>query len=325
MDIAQKIRTIENVVRSLSRMEARHMQLVLRQHGVNTYEWEDDLHDYLINQVEDLAEDRLVQLDAFAADDVDGEVADVVNRSPSWSTKSPLGVFLSHKWEDAEFAGEVAERLRDWYGIEAFVAHRELRPSARWREAIEAALSSCHALVAFMHPEFRQSAWCDQEVGWALGRRLPCIVARSTEAGGTRYGFIEQLQELSYDPEVKAGTSEPPPAYVARKVYEVLVEQSRLRPLIASALLQRIQQTTSFHTINHLWKAMAALEYSWTRGQLVELRDAARANEDIKQAFAVPSDPHKALSGYRETGLAAEESRPSPDPWSSAVTDEPPF
>jgi len=42
-----------------------------------------------------------------------------------------------------------------------------------WQAQIEHALRSMQAFVAIVHPEFNSSAWCNQEVGWALGRRVP--------------------------------------------------------------------------------------------------------------------------------------------------------
>jgi hypothetical protein len=47
------------------------------------------------------------------------------------------------------------------------------------------------AFVAVIHPEFLPSAWCQQEVGWALGRGVPKYVVRSPADPA---GFIGRTQ-----------------------------------------------------------------------------------------------------------------------------------
>ena len=43
------------------------------------------------------------------------------------------------------------------------------------------------ALVALVHPELEESAWCHQEVGWAMGRRVPYFAVR---IGADPVGFL---------------------------------------------------------------------------------------------------------------------------------------
>ncbi|MEZ5182200.1 MAG: hypothetical protein R2702_10055 [Acidimicrobiales bacterium] len=54
---------------------------------------------------------------------------------------------------------------------------------------LEQALRTMQAFVALVHPEVNQSAWCQQEIGWALGRRVPHVlrvgVDQRASSGGT--------------------------------------------------------------------------------------------------------------------------------------------
>lgn len=86
-------------------------------------------------------------------------------------------LFISHSARYKELVGEVADELAVT-GIHGFVAHDTMAYSKPWQAQIEQALKSMQAFVAVVHPEFQDSAWCHQEVGWALGRRVPKYVIR---------------------------------------------------------------------------------------------------------------------------------------------------
>src|SRR5690606_30030135 len=87
----------------------------------------------------------------------------------------PARAFLSHVHEERVFVGAVKEILTNRYGIDAFVAHDDIHPSKTWRSTIKTALDTCDFFVAFLHPKFHESQWCDQEVGWALSRGIPIL------------------------------------------------------------------------------------------------------------------------------------------------------
>ncbi len=95
-------------------------------------------------------------------------------------------LFISHSAHHKVVIGEVADELAV-IGIHGFVAHETMAYSKPWQAQIEQALKSMHAFVAVVHPGFQESAWCQQEVGWALGRRVPKYVIRM---GVDLAGFI---------------------------------------------------------------------------------------------------------------------------------------
>lgn len=99
-------------------------------------------------------------------------------------------LFISHSAVHKAFIGEVANELAI-VGIHGFVAHDTMEYSKSWQTQIEQALKSMDAFVAVIHPEFLESAWCHQEVGWALGRRVPNFAVR---VGSDPAGFISREQ-----------------------------------------------------------------------------------------------------------------------------------
>jgi TIR domain len=74
------------------------------------------------------------------------------------------------------------------FGVDAFVAHDTIEPTRPWQDVIESALATCHALAALVTTDFKESNWCDQEVGFAVGRGILII---SVRIGHDPYGFIE--------------------------------------------------------------------------------------------------------------------------------------
>lgn len=87
---------------------------------------------------------------------------------------SDCRIFISHKVEDKLYAA----RLKSWlanFGMDAFVAHEDIEVSDLWASSIEENLKSCNALVYICTDRANDSSWCQQEIGWALGRDIPVI------------------------------------------------------------------------------------------------------------------------------------------------------
>ncbi|MCJ1710749.1 toll/interleukin-1 receptor domain-containing protein [Clavibacter michiganensis subsp. phaseoli] len=106
--------------------------------------------------------------------EVRGQIEDA--ESSLWK-RGYVRVFLSHSAQHKQFVGQIANELAV-SGIHAFVAHDTMEFEQPWQEQIERGLRSMQAFVAVVHPEFLSSAWCQQEVGWALGRGVPKYVIR---------------------------------------------------------------------------------------------------------------------------------------------------
>jgi hypothetical protein len=81
------------------------------------------------------------------------------------------------------------------YGVAAFVAHDDIRPTKQWREEILKALSTMDAFVAMLTDGFAQSVWCNQEIGFAVAMRAKIISFRMEEDPP---GFLGDAQALPW-------------------------------------------------------------------------------------------------------------------------------
>jgi hypothetical protein len=101
-------------------------------------------------------------------------------------------VFLSHKAAVKVQTSTLKDKL-EVCGISAFVAHADIEPTKEWQQEIENALATMQGFVALMTPDFHESNWTDQEVGYAVARGVPIIAAK---LGKDPYGFIGKFQAL---------------------------------------------------------------------------------------------------------------------------------
>lgn len=101
-------------------------------------------------------------------------------------------LFISHLTKDKVPVSYLKKCLSD-FGIDCFVAHEDIEPSKEWLKEIKKALRSADALCAVFSEGFCGSKWCDQEVGIALGRRIPIL---SIKKGADPHGFLSEYQAI---------------------------------------------------------------------------------------------------------------------------------
>lgn len=166
-------------------------------------------------------------------------------------------LFISHSAAHREFTGAVADELAV-VGIHGFVAHEAMAVSRPWQLQIEHALRSMQAFVALVHPEFNESAWCHQEVGWALGRRVPHLVVR---LGAVPSGFAGHDQWPS-----RLGDE---PAAVAAEIAKWVHGQDGLGDAILDGLLEALSAAGDYYTAEAAAKRLVAIgdfsERAWDR------------------------------------------------------------
>jgi len=144
-----------------------------------------------------------------------------------------LKMFISHLSKNKITMSQLKEHLDSW-GISAFVAHEDIEVSREWQTEIESGLATMDVLIAVIEGGFKDSNWCAQEVGIALGRGVDVIPLR---AGADPFGFISKYQGL----QVKGKL----PRDVAEELACVLIKKGEYRPMIVNGLLRSLPSLDS--------------------------------------------------------------------------------
>ena len=127
----------------------------------------------------------------------DGSVVALDSALPSdleriWD-KGQYRLFLSHSSTDKASVAKVKSGLAQ-FKISTFVAHDDIEPTAHWQVEIEKALHSMDALAAFVTEDFNNSVWCQQEIGFAFGRKVPVIPVKIARPPA---GFLGKIQAIT--------------------------------------------------------------------------------------------------------------------------------
>src|SRR5690606_17271888 len=116
-----------------------------------------------------------------------------------------------------------------------FVAHNDIEPTREWQDEIESALSTMDAMVAVLVPGFPESKWTDQEVGVAIGRRVPI---GPLKAGRDPYGLIGKYQALP----IRGKQFE----QIAVEVIELLAKKPQIAAKISRVLIEELKRSGSW-------------------------------------------------------------------------------
>lgn len=151
-------------------------------------------------------------------------------------------VFISHKAQEKNVATDLKNKLAYW-GVSGFVAHEDIEVTSYWATEIENNLRTCDALVYISSPASNSSEWCQQEVGWALGRDIP-VVAFCT--GEEPKAFLGQRQACSLGRYSNA----------AMTVLNVLLADPRTCHAAVNGLIELLRGSMSYDSSNQIVKVL---------------------------------------------------------------------
>lgn len=246
------------------------------------------------------------------------EVENVVESSPDIGDNWKPGyvrLFISHSSQHKQFLGDVARELAV-VGIHGFVAHDTMTYSRPWQAQIEQALRSMHAFLLVVHPEVNSSAWCSQEVGWALGRRVPVYAVRM---GADPAGFLGRDQWPS--------ATDQTARQVAAIISSWVSGLPELGAGIVDALLAALESAGNYVDAGATAERIAALD-SLTAGQFARLSEVYWKNDQLNGGTLTNRAlrPFYARNGQEWPPPQPQPEAPPADPWATAAArGEPPF
>lgn len=219
------------------------------------------------------------------------------------SDPEPLKLFASHLATQKVIVGGVGDELKRW-GIELFVAHDSIEPDLEWQAEIERALRESHAGIVFLFPGFRESAWCDQEVGWLLGREVPCYALKFQDQDP--YGPLGKKQAFTVRDEMTSTD-------IAAAILSWLQTKPGVSSNLDASFVEALKGSRSFRRTDQVWehlKNASGMGPSQVAGVLTAIRD----NDQVYNAHHASADgesgPYAALLfklALEQPGFSANE------------------
>ena len=188
-----------------------------------------------------------------------------------WKSGS-IRVFISHVNQFKKCAMKIKDALAD-FGVASFVAHNDIEPTGEWQAAIIQALTSMDIFIALLTEGYKESDWTDQEVGFALARKVPIL---PVSRGLIPYGFIGKYQTLKWT------KSDAYP--VAKQTIEMAIMSDDLNSLAKDAFITAVSNANSWGRASKLSNLLPEIE-SLTPAQEERFVNTYNSNNQAHQAF----------------------------------------
>ncbi len=234
MRVLEKIELLDRIGRELqSRMSFSDIDVYLGAHGVDCKYSQPSTNSKWVYVKELLANADESLLLTIANDlEMEHNFSSVAPKEATFWKAGHFKLFLSHLASFKVNTARLQNALKQ-YAISSFVAHEDIEPSKEWQIEIEAALQTMDAMAALLMPGFKESNWCDQEVGVAVARDVLIIPVRK---GLDPYGFIGKYQGIQAN---NKNVGE-----VAEEIFQTIVNSPKTRTKILRSISNAISQST---------------------------------------------------------------------------------
>lgn len=234
MRVLERIELLDRIGRELqSRMSYSDIDVYLGAHGVDCKDFQPSTNSKWVYVKEILANAEEELLLSIANDlELEHGFSSAAPKEATFWKAGHFKLFLSHLASFKVNTTRLQTALKK-YAITSFVAHEDIEPSREWQIEIEAALQTMEGMAALLMPGFKESNWCDQEVGVAVGRNILVIPVRK---GIDPYGFIGKYQGIQA---VNKNVSD-----IAKEIFETLVNSSKTRAKMLRAISNAVSQST---------------------------------------------------------------------------------
>lgn len=274
---SQRVKVIQDLSTHLASEEWNSIDLVLKQFKLPwSDQWSGDKSSYVMEMIGNAEDSELVELaEHYGMQIADSAGAETAAKDMPYWKEGQLKVFLSHLTTERQQAANIQTALEN-FGMSAFVAHNDINPTAEWQVEIETALATCDLLVAIIHPKFVESKWCDQEIGYALGRGIPVFTVR---CGEDPHGFVSRFQAFNGN-----GKS---PFEIAKEIFEAAIEHKKLQAKMAGILVDLFVNSGSFATAKTRISYLEKLKV-WDKSYSLRISKAVGENSQIEGSWGVP-------------------------------------
>lgn len=186
-----------------------------------------------------------------------------------------IRLFISHRDTWKKEAHQLADELKR-YGISSFVAHDTIEPDEDWQKEIEQALRTMHVMLAFITDDFFESAWTNQEIGFALASNVPVM---SIKIEGTDpVGFVRNRQAIKGSPDKMSEN--------AANVFGIVEKRLESSVIFRSTMLTRFMDAGSFAQAEAAFLPVSRMQ-DFSGEEIERLIDAYNTNSQLSDCWAL--------------------------------------
>lgn len=179
-----------------------------------------------------------------------------------------IKAFLSYSTHDKELAGELRELLLT-AGIDLFLAHHTLAPSAEWRREIKKQIASREIFILLLTKHFHGSKWTDQEVGMAIALKKTILPLQRTVSP---YGFVSDYQAIRVTDLEKS---------LCELIRGILSQHHKERGSVRRRFVTALCSSTSFHAALSSLLVLQRNFFPLTHKEKAKILEASRRNDQI--------------------------------------------
>ena len=183
-----------------------------------------------------------------------------------------LKAFISYSHKDRRLARHIKDCLVS-FGVDVFLAHEDIEPSAEWAREIKERLLTCHVFLPLLTRAFPQSQWTDQETGMAVAAEKLIVPLK---VDWDPYGFIGAIQALKVDPDN--------PAEPCQRIIRTIAKHPTCRERFLDRLIRMFSQSGTFEAAGSYAGYLLDFE-GYSPQQLRRVLLAAIENDQIHNSF----------------------------------------
>lgn len=187
--------------------------------------------------------------------------------------KGLVRVFISHRDKNKAEAHLLANRL-EAFGFTCFVAHDSIPANEKWRQVIVSGLETMEIMLVFLTDDFQDSIWTMQEVGYALGKGVPCVSLKLERRDPP--GFISHTQAL------RGSLTDLPTA--ARKLAPLLAKALGQQDRLQAAVISAFVNSPDWSEARDRFEIMVDVVERVSETELKTIVDGFRQNDQLYNA-----------------------------------------
>lgn len=199
-----------------------------------------------------------------------------------------IKVFLSYSAIDKKLAGKIKRRLED-YGLEVFLAHEDIAPSAEWQKTILQNLENCNVFIPVFTKNFKDSDWTDQEIGIVLAKKK-FIIPLSVDI--IPYGFLNKLQSLKLSSK---------PIYLScEEIIKILKDNSKFERPLLNSVIKTFLNSENFEEAKNKSRILLKFDEAFTAKQVNEIIRGSTQNNQIYGSFGAQCALRELIQKHNE-------------------------